>query len=330
MYSAKNIKSLIDKSNNILLALHISPDGDSVGSNLSFYEAFKDSKNIEIISYDEPPSFLENVAELDKIKIMDPADVNWNNYDLFVGLDMQNPTRFTKDKNPVIPSTFNTINIDHHSGNTNWGTLNYVDINKASTTQMLLDLYNQMGINISEKCAKYLLIGLLTDTGFFGNSNTNTLTLKTAYELAKLTDYYDVVWNLTFNEDIDNIKLKGIIYSNLKIDSKRKIAYSTCSINEMKLNNMDTTKSYPSSSDFIKTIKDIDYVFTIKDKIVEDKTMYSVSFRARNMKLDISKIASALGGGGHKAAAAARIEAKSIEDALNTVLNTIDSIDLNN
>ena len=94
---SKEIKKAIDEAEKIILCLHISPDADSIGSNLALYHYLKTlNKEILILSADTIPSYLSFLPGSDLIKTEDPATLDPNSYDLFLSLDSADLLRITR------------------------------------------------------------------------------------------------------------------------------------------------------------------------------------------------------------------------------------------
>ncbi len=131
--------------------------------------------------------------------------------------------------------------------------------------------------------------------------------------------YFDFVNFLTNNESLEDMIVKGMVYSNLKIDIKKRLAYTTLSEDEVDKRGGRGYGVVPA--DLLKRLKGVDFVFVIKtDSRTPDS--WKISLRSHDMNFDVLKIAQRLNGGGHKVAAGCSIpfsEAKTVNDVVEKI-----------
>lgn len=140
---APQIWELIQKSQNILLHLHPSPDQDSAGSALAFWWALKNlGKNPTVISGDsEKPNWLNFLPGGDQVVIKNYFEINPKNFDLFIIIDASSPGQISRLKPIEFPNSLKTVVIDHHLTNSNFAQTNLVDITYPAAAQMVYDLF---------------------------------------------------------------------------------------------------------------------------------------------------------------------------------------------
>lgn len=318
---AAAILGRLKKADKILLSLHRSPDGDSVGANTAMFEILKYlGKEAVIVSPDPIPNGLKFVPNANKVLMQDIFETDLDKFDLIVLLDSSAWYMSTnKTVLPFTPLKENTVVIDHHITNEKMGSLNLVIPNISSTCEIIFCLAQEWRIKLTKAISQCILTGMATDTGFFQFPNTSSRTLRnTAFLLDSGTSLDTVVFNVLRRNSLLKLKLTGKALANLQVDAGHKFAYSTLSYKE--IGELDPLEAVwqvrePVANMFMQGIEGTEFGIFLTE---EEPRVTRCSIRARR-DFDVSKIAVELGGGGHKAAAGARIP-KSLNEALPLVL----------
>jgi len=305
-------------------------DFDAVGAALAMKEVMKNELDIDLrlTWHGKFPDIARELIDCSQIEEgIDISDIDLTEHDLLIALDSGEEEHISIKDGFVIPGGITKINIDHHASNPFFGDLNLVDGNIISTCSLLHGFFEELGIEISTKMYRLLLLGILEDSGRFNYDLTSSEDFRiAAFAIDKGVDLFKIIWALTFNEPEASMRYKGLVYKNLVVDKAEKYAYSSHTINELKdLDLLGKEQSFPHGSDLIKTLKDMDFVFILKED-VRNKGMYECSFRNHDPEVDVSAFAKALGGGGHKTAASGRFKAKDTEEALSIAKATIKKI----
>ncbi|MEX0888100.1 MAG: DHH family phosphoesterase, partial [Patescibacteria group bacterium] len=186
MDSPRNILRTIKAAKNILIPLHLRPDGDSIGSALASYHFLHGlGKKATVVSADPVPDIFLFLPGAKKIKIVDPAELDLTKFDLIFLVDNASPARFSKKGEIKFPSQTILANIDHHESNRNFGDLNYVISDSASTAEVLYDLIKSWRIALTPEISNCLLTGVYTDTGGFLYPSTTAGSLDKAADLIR-------------------------------------------------------------------------------------------------------------------------------------------------
>lgn len=289
----ESIKEKIDESNSIVILTHEHPDGDAVGSSLAFMHALKKiGKNVDVIipgvhqMYSVLPGFEE---------IKESCNEDFN-YDLCIALDSSDLERLHVCRN-IFEKTKNTIVVDHHITNQNFGDVNYVNAVASSTCQNLLVVFAYMDIAISKDIASCIYAGILTDTGGFRyNVQTETfefvsMLLETGIDNAKI---YRNLFDLT---TLPRTKLLGRALERLEVLCDGKVAFTY--ITKQDEEECGTTDGDQEGIvNYGRNIEGVEVSIFVRE--LEDKR--KVSLRS-NEYLDVSLIATKYGGGGHMKAA---------------------------
>ncbi len=307
----------IKNSSNILVNCHASPDADSVGSALAFYELLTQmNKNVSIVCPHNLPGNLEFLANSDKVKTIDYSNFDYSSFDLFITLDSAGWNRVTGRRDiPIFDIPI--IVIDHHETNEMYGDINLVKFNIAANCELVYFIINDMKIEINNSIAQDLLTGIIGDTGALRFPEANEITFDVVAELMKFADKNKIIRSLYQSYSLDHVKLWGKIMEKIQIDQDKKIVWSALNYEEyQKLGHIDGAKSELADI-LIQSIENTDFGFIA---IEESPNFISVSFRSRT-GVDVSKIAIELGGGGHKWASAARLYDMNFSQGIDKILN---------
>ncbi len=313
----------IEKSNNILLHCHPSPDPDSVGSALAMKLALESiNKKVTLIQGDNeiPKSF--NFPGVNTIEKKSYSEINTNVFDLFISLDSNTKKMITNKQDIVFPENLKVIVIDHHKSNEGYGHINCIDSSYPATAQILFDLFKEIKIELNHDIALNLFMGIYTDTGGFKYLNNGASTLIVASELAKYAiDYPEIIFKMENSNRKQKLIFQGLALSSVKEFCNGKVAIASVSNDQLVENNIAREDILSSTiANEIKSIIDFDIAISI---VEEEKGISKISIRTRDSnKYDLSKLAITLNGGGHKAAAGARLN-MTINDAINKVVEQI-------
>lgn len=161
----------------ILLVTHFNPDGDAMGSLLGLGNALRAlGKRVDLAVDKDIPDYLEFLPGTDTV-LTKLTEGSWS---VMVSLDSSDEERsgdvgiFGRANSPLV------INVDHHPTNTRFGHLHLIKPHAVSTTEIILEWVQQMGVPLTREIAVPLLTGLVTDTIGFSTSNVNAYTLAQA------------------------------------------------------------------------------------------------------------------------------------------------------
>lgn len=318
---ALQIFDQINKAKNILLAFHVSPDGDCVGSTLAFERFLKKSgKNTKIISFSKIPSNFRYLPGIEKVEVENLKRINFKKYDLFICLDVATEKLITKSPYPKdeFPSTFKVINIDHHISNTKFGDINLVE-NLSSTCEVLYKLFKIWKISIDKIMAQLLFLGLFTDTGCFQYPSTSEKSFLMGSDLMKKgASLQETVLAQYRSYNFRTLKYWGLVLDNMQMDKSGKFVWSKVSRREVEDLGIESEDEIAAASSFFAPItKGIEFGIILD----ENEGFIKASLRSRS-NFDVSKLAEEFGGGGHKQAAGFILTGVSLDEAEEQVLET--------
>ncbi|HRH23162.1 MAG TPA: bifunctional oligoribonuclease/PAP phosphatase NrnA [Candidatus Magasanikbacteria bacterium] len=315
----KQIHELLMNCERVLLVPHKNPDGDACGavSALGLYLQNL-QKKADIFCATAVPKELQILPLMD-IVTSNPA--TWETpYDAIIVCDSGNPEYAGVNSYLQKNSTAKVVVVDHHPTNTYFGDLNLVSLTNSSTCEILYEYFTYNRINITPDMATALLCGIIYDTGSFSNSATSKKSLSIAGSLVKKGgSMKDVVRSLYKNKHMNTLKLWGKALSGLAYDTELDIVSMTISIEDMLSCGVDE-EGADGIANFMNALKDGKVHMVFREK---PNNLVKVSMRTTKDDVDVSQIAKAFGGGGHKKAAGFTIESpiKSVYEKILPTLN---------
>ena len=306
----KEIVNEIKLSKSIILTAHINPDGDALGSLLAFYFMIDDfckknnmEKMIKIVVDDKLPKYMRHFEDTELIwsyeKFGEEFKHNFQNdekFDLFISLDCANEERYGKAIE-IKKLSKKSINIDHHISNTEHADFNYVE-DICSTGELLYQFLEIFEIELREKIAKYMYLGIINDTGNFRHDNVTEHTFFVCSKLIGAGVKNHKIANIIFEVSEKKVGFIGELYKNKKINERYKfISYYLTQekMKELSIEKDDTD----GAAEMLLKIEGMELSLFVREDV--DGSLKG-SFRA-NDKYNVNKIASIFGGGGHIKAA---------------------------
>ena len=289
------IKNRLSIANNIVIASHVRPDGDAIGSLLGLGLALRDAgKSVQMILVDGAPASFKHLAGSELIK-KEPA----GDHDTFITVDCADFKRTGKVfENFGQPD----INIDHHKTNENFGKLNLIEAEEVATSAILTAHLPEWGYKITQPIAAALLTGIITDTLGFRTSNTTPEALRQCATLMETgVDMPEIYMRALVKKTFPAAKYWGAGLSSL--ESKNGIVWGTLTVADRKAAGYGGN----DDADLINMISAIDGNKVGMVFVEQTDNHVKISWRALEAGVDVSPIAKHFQGGGHAAAAGADI-----------------------
>jgi len=317
---SQEILSVVEKSNKILLSFHRSPDLDSIGSTMAMYKVLTNlGKEVTVISPDKPDLDLSHIDNIENLKVKDISDIDLSDFDLFFALDTAKVGLLTFDTQFSFPTDLVVVNIDHHYSNNLKGKIDIIDSSFGSTGELIYNILVIWKIDMDSSVANSLLAAIVGDTRTFRHGTTAD-TLKVASELiSKGADLQVINFNLYQNTPLNVVRFWAEVLRTLEIKEVGKFKYVMVAIPQSRLAELGGPEVNQNAANmFLGIIKDTDFgILAVEEKEGEIKG----SFRGRT-NVDVSKLAAALGGGGHKSAAGFLIKS-AFDDAVEKIIQTV-------
>lgn len=299
---------------NIVISGHNRPDGDCVGSCMALYLYLKKAlPDAQVkICLDEPPEIYQCIKGFNEI---DTTYMVEDTVDVFIALDCEKSR--LGEAETLFANAKKRINIDHHISNKKGcGDVNYVVPGISSTAELVYELMEKQYIDA--EIAKAVYIGIVHDTGIFMYSNTTPRTLRIAAELIEYGFDFTAVVDETFYEKTytqNQLLGRALLESIMFMDGK-------CIVSVITKKTLDFYNATPKDLDGIvnqlRIIKGVECaIFMYETGNLE----YKVSLRSCNY-VDVSKVATYFGGGGHVRAAGCNMNG-TFHDVINNISGQI-------
>lgn len=289
------IQERLGKSNNIIIASHVRPDGDAVGSLLALGLALRNAgKNVQMVLVDGVPSSFKHLEGSDLI-VREPG----GEYDTFITVDSADFKRVGKVfENFGQPD----INIDHHKTNGQFGKLNLIEPDEVATAAILTRHLPEWGYPITQPIAAALLTGIVTDTLGFRTANTNPSALRLCAELMETgVNMPELYMKALVMKSFSAARYWGAGLSRL--EQKNGMVWTTLTVEDRKQSGYGGN----DDADLINMISAIDGNKVGMIFVEQNDQHVKISWRALQPGIDVSQVAKHFKGGGHAAAAGADI-----------------------
>jgi len=284
-----------------LLTTHERPDGDAIGSLAAMQRVLtalgKDA--LAFLAADEFPLPYEyRFIELDGLVTEPPADLCQR---VLVFLDCGNIDRTRADV--LKHENHRILNIDHHHDNTRFGTVNLVDAGASCTAEMVWDLMHALGVEPTRAIEEALYVGLVTDTGRFMYENTGPR----AHEMAATLLRHGVDAHAIYRRLYEGIPQGKLDLLARGLSQVERYDGGLLTVTHLTLEDYRKTGADESYSegmvDHLRAVEGTAVAGLVRDLPSDGTPARKVSLRATDDRVDVSRIARALGGGGHRRAA---------------------------
>jgi len=285
----EDVKNKIAQAETISILSHLNPDADTLGTSLGIYALLsKDkSKKVEIVNASNAlPMYLDFMPHYKKIK----HKMAYTN-SLIIACDCGSIDRLGFDL-----SGRDIINIDHHQSNTKYGSINVIVPQYASASQVAYTLFNKL-YPVCEEAAICFYVALFSDTRYFTTSAVNAEVFAVSKSLVdKGAKPNEAAYHFTQRRSLASIRILEKALASLTLHEEAKVATlfvtkEDIAVTGAKVADMEGIVDYGRS---LATVEVAVFAMEIEE---------GVRISLRSKSADISQVALAFGGGGHKVAA---------------------------
>lgn len=311
----KEIVKLISEAGGIAIFPHVSADGDAIGSSLALALSLKNAgKKVVVYIEEDIPTVYRFLPGTELMSFSDSQD---EAMDLNIALDTGDVGRLAT-RGEVFFNAPCTINIDHHVTNTKYALLNFVDASSASTGEIIYTLLKKLKYTIDKDIATCLYTALSTDTGGFKYSNTTAETHRIAAELLSTgIDIGELSQRIFDNTTFTKLKLTQKSIELLELLQDDKLAVVALSQEDL-----NSTGAKDEDCDGIvnigRSIEGVEVSLLVKEK---SNNEVRINLRSKTY-VDVSEIAAAFGGGGHKRAAGCTVNG-TLQEVRNQLIQAV-------
>ena len=313
MSDPRTIIAALQSCKTILISVHKSPDGDALGSQLALMLALeKMGKTVTVHNLDPVPEiyrFLPHQARITS----GPAVAG--RFDAMIVLDADPPrTGLFSGEYPAAT----LINIDHHITNPVIWPLTWLDAAASATGEMIYKLVTQAGLPIDRDMALCLYTAIFTDTGSFRYSNTSPECMRISATLLEAgADSWLVTEHVYESYSFNRLKLLGVVLGDMERSPDNRIAWVVVT-DELYQKTGTTSEDTDNFVNYVRSVSGVEVAILFRQTA---QKQYKISLRSKG-RVDISSLAQALGGGGHKNAAGSTLDG-TLEDVKRKVLGEV-------
>lgn len=297
----------IKEYDSICIFRHIRNDGDCVGATKGLQAILRATfpeKNIYLIDSDcsEYLAFLGPEDE----------DVDDSVYAQSLGIVLDTATS-NRISNKKFALCKEIIKIDHHIPVENYGGLNWVEEDRSSACEMVVDFYDTFKdqLVLTKDAAKYLYTGMVTDSGRFRYEGVDGRTMRCAAILLDAGIDTESLFANLYLEEYSFLKFKAYVYENMNI-TENGVAYVHVT-KEMKerfgLSDEDASNSVSMMDGIKGTLCWLAFIDSSKEP-------GTIRVRLRSRFMTVNQIAAQYHGGGHACASGATVYSEEEKNAL--------------
>ena len=306
----RKLMEMVEAAGTIAIVGHVRPDGDCVGSCLAVCNYITEQypeKTVDVY-LETPPVKFSYLKQFERIS----SDSNTGKqYELCICLDSGDRERL--GNNVVYLDTAKTsICIDHHITNKGYAASNFVNASASATCEFLYDFLDEE--KISKEVAECIYTGIIHDTNVFKNSNTTAKTMEVAGVMMEKGINFSQIIDGSFYKKTyvqNQIMGRAVLESVLFLDGK-------CIFSVVRKQDMDFYGVEASDLDgIVDQLRVTDGVEVAIFLHETENHVYKVSMRSNNF-VNVSKVASFFGGGGHVRAAGCTMSG-SVHDVINNL-----------
>ena len=293
--------ALLTAGRRFLLTGHRNPDGDSLGSALGLALALEASgKEARVVMRDPWSGAYGGLPGIERVAVADTLPSDWPaGWDALIALECPSADRtgWTNQLDGQV------VNIDHHPGNTLWGTRNLVDLPAAAVGEIVADLLDLLRWPITPAIATNLWVSLVSDTGSFRYGNTTPKSLALGARLVAAGAEPGRVNEFLFEaQPLTVLRLETLVLSTLALHDGGRVA-------TVALPKQFFTESGARDEDsegFVNRARGISGVAAAALLREGENDEIRCSLRSKGI-VDVRAVAARHGGGGHRNAAGCRI-----------------------
>jgi phosphoesterase RecJ-like protein len=295
------VADLLAGGRRFLVTSHRNPDGDALGSALGLALALEErGKEALVVMRDGWSSAYSGLPGIGRVTVADALPSDWPaGFDALLAMECPSADR-TGWPNQL---EGRVVNVDHHPGNTLWGSLNLVDPPAAAVGEVVADLLDLLGWLVTPAIATNLWVSLVSDTGSFRYGNTTAKALALGARLvasgASPADVNELLWE---SQPLAAIRLETLVLATLRLHAEGRVA--TLELPRRFLRESGAREE--ETEGLVNRARGVEGVRAAALIREGDAGEIRCSLRSKG-RIDVRAVAAKQGGGGHRNAAGCRV-----------------------
>ncbi|MET7425826.1 bifunctional oligoribonuclease/PAP phosphatase NrnA [Dactylosporangium sp. NPDC005555] len=285
----------------VLVACHVNPDGDALGSMLGFalgLRRFDPSLLIEA-TFPGPMVVPAPFDQLPGVSLLVPSD-SVRTPDAMLVFDAASIERLGALAGLLTAAPVGIV-LDHHASNPGFGAVNLIDPAAAATSVVAEGLLSRLGVALDPEIAECLYVALATDTGSFKHGSTTPAVHELAARLIATGIPVGAISRRLFDtRSYGAVRLFGVALARTALEPAGGLGLAWTYVTLADLAEYDQpTGAVEALIDSVRCVAEADVACVVKPVGPGE---WSVSLRSKGA-VDVSAVAVGLGGGGHRFAA---------------------------
>lgn len=297
----ENAVSFIRRNTHFYLTAHETPDADAIGAECATYHALKQlGKDVRIINADQTPRIFRFIDTNGSVEVLDDSFENaWMGEWCLLILDSNDTNNIGGVRDVILNNTAEYCIIDHHEENGSPAKGNFIRGDASSTCEMLFEVFETLGVTITEEIALALYAGIVYDTGSFVYPKTTSNTFRIARVLIEAGVRPNYVYSKMYESNtVSSLLLQSMVLATLTLHYQERVA-----VQRMTKDALTTSGApYEEGQNLINIpLKSESIKVSVFFKENESGVL-RCSLRSKG-DIDVAAVAGEYGGGGHKNAA---------------------------
>jgi phosphoesterase RecJ-like protein len=314
------VRLLLD-ARSVVMVGHVAPDGDALGSALAVGLALRSLPGVRRVAVsfgDEPFVVPANLTWLPGLELVVPPSEVDPAPDVVVCFDASSIDRLgllrpTAERAPAL------VVLDHHASYDGFGTHRLVDVASPATAVLAEELVRRLGAPLTPDVAAAVYAGLVTDTGSFRYAGTTSATHALAARLLDTGIRFDLIARHLFDDvPFGYLGLLGRALDRAVLEPSAAGGLGLVWTVVPALDRMAAGLAFDLVEpvvDSVRKAEEAEVACVVKE---DDKGALRVSLRSKG-RVDVSRVASSLGGGGHRYAAGFTADSRDLATVVDSV-----------
>jgi len=299
---------LLRSGRRFLLCGHVRPDGDCLGAQAALSRVLVAmGKEVWIVNADAAEPRYDYLARDVRFGVYSGGDLP--RHDVSVLLDFCELSRTGSMEPALAAHDSKKLVVDHHvPGGAPWWDESYVDVRAAATGLLVRRIARELGVKLDAVAARGVFTSIVTDTGWFKYSNTDTETLTAAAEMAGLGVEPNAIYTaLHQRQPLGHPPALSRAISRLEYYAGGRLAVVDVPVGDDEMKSLDTDEVL----DILRSVEKVEVVLFLREMATGG---VKLSARSKNA-FDVHALARKFGGGGHKKASGATLTGMTLSEA---------------
>lgn len=288
------------RARNLFCIAHPFSDGDALGSQLALYHFCQATgKNCLCLNLDPLPEQISWLEGTESLTAELPAEID---FDLAFLMETTDARRMG-ERVEHFKRAKTAIHLDHHVNVIGLGGINLLDDKASSTCEILFNVFEKTGQQLSKACCEALYVGIMTDTGNFRFNNSTPR----AHQIAARLIEHGLVVDEIYKKVYETTNYNRVVIHGLAMGRTTRHCNGRLVTSWLTLDDFVRTASDEVDADGcirnLSCIKGIEVAVLFKEV---EGGLVKISFRSTG-RVDVMEISREFNGGGHRLAAGAQI-----------------------